>query len=99
MPVDIMFGTPTPEATSHSEYATQIRQHLEAAYQQVRERLGHKLDRQKELYDKRVHGKPFEAGELVWLHSPAVPHGQSKKLYCPWTGPFHVVRKISDVTY
>ena len=99
MPVDIMYGTPTPQPTLHSEYATQLRQKLEAAYQQVCDRLGHKLGRQKELYDRRVHGKPFEAGELVWLHSPAVPRGQSKKLYCPWTGPFRIVRKISDATY
>lgn len=37
--------------------------------------MGHKLDRQRELYDKNVHGKLFEAGDLVLLFSPMVPHG------------------------
>ena len=32
---------------------------------QVQEQMGHQLDRQKELYDKKVHGKLFEAGDLV----------------------------------
>ena len=45
----------------------------------VRERMGYKLDRQKELNDKRVHGKPFEQGDLVWLYyCPAAPRGQLK---------------------
>ena len=38
-------------------------------------------------------------GDLVWLHSPAIPRGQSKKLHCPWTGPYCIVNKLSDCTY
>ena len=99
MPTDIMFGTPTPDAASPSEYADDLRKRLEGAYQQVREQMGHQLDRQKELYDKKVHGKLFEAGDLVWLFSPVVPRGCPKKLHRPWTGPFKVVSRLSDVTY
>lgn len=36
-------------------------------YQKVQEQMGHKLDRQKELYDKKVHGKLFETGDFVLL--------------------------------
>ena len=32
------------------------------------------LDRQKELYDRRVHGEEFNAGDLVWLHNPVINH-------------------------
>jgi len=35
----------------------------------------------------------------VWLHNPAVPRGQSKKLYCLWVGPFKVVKCLSDSVY
>ncbi len=99
MPVDIMYGTPTPQATTVSQYVAELRSHLEIAYQHVRERMGRKLQRQKELYDRKAHGDPFEPGDLVWLHSPAVPRGQSKKLHRPWTGPFRIVRKLSDAVY
>lgn len=53
--------------------------------------MGHQLDRQKELYDKKVCVKLFEAGDVLWLFSPVVPRGCPKKLHCPWTAPFRVV--------
>ena len=52
----------------------------------------HQLDRQKELYDERIHGKPLKRDDLVWLHSKVIPHGVGRKLHRPWTGPFRVVR-------
>ena len=99
MPIDIMYGTPTPQALPYAEYAEKLHQDLESAYRQVRVQLGHKLGRQKDLYDRKVHGRPYECGDLVWLHSPAVSRGQSKKLRRPWTGPFRVVKKLSDAVY
>ena len=54
---------------------------------------------QKELYDQRVHGQPFNTGDWVWLYSPAIGRGGSRKLNCPWKGPYTVTKKISDVTY
>ena len=99
MPVDVMYGTPTPQSSTVPQYVADLRSSLCAAYEQVRERTGCKLDRQKELYDRKVHGQPFKPGELVWLHSPAVPRGQSKKLHCPWTGPYRIVAKLSDAVY
>ena len=99
MPINIMYEILTPRAFSHAEYAERLHQNLESAYCQVRVQLGHKLCRQKDIYDRKVHGKLYECGDLVWLHSPAVSRGQSKKLWCPWTGPFCVVRKLSDAVY
>ena len=56
-------------------------------------------ERQKAFYDRKVYGKPYTLGDLVWLYSPVPQKGTSRKLYHPWTGPFKVVKKISDVTY
>ena len=61
--------------------------------------LGHKLCRQKDLYNRKAYGRPYECGESVWLYSPVVPRGQSKKLRHPWTGPFRMVWKLSDAVY
>lgn len=76
-----------------------MRDHLETACQQVRERMDQKLEHQKELYDRKTHVSPYEPGDLVWLHNPAVPRGQSEKLHHPWTGPFRVLRKIAEALY
>ena len=49
--------------------------------------------------DKKAHGQPFDPGDLVWLHSPAVPHGHSRRLHRPWTGPYRIVAQLSDAIY
>ena len=61
--------------------------------------MEHKLDRQKSFYNRKLHGEPFKEGDLVWLHSPVIPQGQVKKFHSPWTGPYKVVRHISEATY
>ena len=55
-----------------------------------KERLQVEHQRQKDFYDEQVYGKPFEVGDMVWVHSPAVPRGRSKKLHHYWSGPFQV---------
>ena len=37
--------------------------------------------------------------DQVWLHNPVVPHGSSRKLHCPWQGPFKIVKGIGNVLY
>ena len=61
--------------------------------------MGMKQEHQKQLYDRKVHGKPYEIGDMVWLHSPVVPRGTSRKLFHPWSGPHKVVKRLSDITY
>ena len=58
-----------------------------------------KQEHQKELYDRKRHGDPYQVGDLVWLHSSVVPRGYSRKLHLPWTGPYKVLKRLSDVTY
>ena len=100
MPIDIMFGRPPEtEGTSCSQYASQLRDKLESAYNVVRYHQQQSFQRQKNYYDKQVHGNPYQEGDLVWLHSSVVPSGQSRKFHQPWTGPFKVVRQLSDCTY
>ena len=100
MPIDIMYGSPnTTQPSSVPQYVVTLRDDLEEAYKRVRIRMQQKLHRQKELYDQRAHGDPYKLGDLVWLHDPVVPRGQSKKFHCPWSGPFRVVSKFSDVVY
>ena len=100
MPIDIMFGRPPEnEGLSHTEYAIQLRDKLESSYDAVRQHRQQAFQCQKDHYDKKVHGNPYTKGALVWLHSPVVPSGQSRKFHQPWAGPFKVVRQLSECTY
>ena len=51
------------------------------------------------LYNQKVHGSSFKVRDHVWVLFPQTPRGKSKKLYRPWSGPFLVIKKLSDVTY
>ena len=99
LPIDLMYGTGEKYELSTSDYATQLKISLDEAYRIAKEKLRTSHRRQKECYDKRIHGKPFKEGDLVWLHSPVVLRGQSKKLHHPWTGPFKIVEQISESDY
>ena len=99
LPIDVVYGNPSSESDSVGQYATNLQKSLQEAYQNVRARTSAVAKRQKELYDRKVHGEILEVGNLVWLHSPAVSRGHSKRLHCPWTGPFTVVKRLSDAVY
>ena len=99
LPIDIAYGTKLPVQVSTGDYATQMKNSLEDAYANVRMNLDASHRTQSELYNKKIHGKPYAIGDLVWLHNPAVPPGESRKLYHPWTGPFRVQEKMSDADY
>ncbi len=48
-------------------------------------------DRQKHLYDRKMHVQKFEKGQLVYLYTPAVKKGKTPKLSHPWHSPFRIV--------
>ena len=75
--LDIMYGTSRPNETSTIEYAATLQSSLEEVYDKVRSHMGKKLEQQQELYNKKVHGEPFERNDLVWLHSHVVNHKNS----------------------
>ena len=72
LPIDCMFECPT-QSTVATEYAGQLSTSLNAAYEMVREKVGLKQNRQKEAYDKRIHGPFHSPGDLVLLHNTRVP--------------------------
>ena len=99
LPVDLSLGTSQPKPSCHAEYAQEMQKSFSEAHSMVRDKMSAQLDQQKDVYDKRCHGQPYDIGDLVWLHSTVVPKGRQKKLHHPWIGPFQVIKKISDVTY
>ena len=99
MPADITLGTTTSADATQPQYVTSLRTSLETMYGYVRENMECMQAKQKVRYDAKSQDRPFSIGDLVWLHSPAVPRGKSRKLHRPWTGPFRVVAKSSDSVY
>ena len=98
IPVDILCGTGQEEQNVPT-YAAALKKNLSEAYSNVQQSVSAKQDRQKELYNRKIHGNPHEPGNLVWLHNPAVPKGRARKFHRPWTGPHQVLKQLSEVTY
>ena len=99
LPVELMYGSPERAEMPQSQYAAGLKTSLEEAYEQVRENTSRALKRQKDFYNKKVHGHHYQVGDYVWVLFPQPPRGKSRKLYRPWSGPFRVVKKLSDVNY
>jgi len=88
LPVDVIYGTSPSDHQSPSEYAVTLQQRLTAAYDLVCQTSSIQHKRQKEYYDKKIHGNPHVVGDLVWVLNTRIPNKSSCKLYHPWTGPF-----------
>ena len=103
LPIDIIYRPTHADSQtaplSTNEYASLLQTRLRTAFDLVREHASTNHQRQKAFYDQKVHGKPYMPGDLVWFYSSVPQKGSSRKLYHPWTGPFKVVKRISDVTY
>lgn len=99
LPIDIVYGTQSHASTSVDHFVQKSHTLMEQAYNSVRQHLSTGHQCQKEIYDKRVHGKPYSDGDTVWLFNPIVEKGQSKKFHHPWKGPYRVLKKISDCDY
>eukprot|EP00731_Ephydatia_muelleri_P000583 Em0001g583a len=99
LPVDLMYGMDNTPDVELPEYVGNLKRTLQKAYEVAREHIGEKQQFQKELYNQIVHGLPFCVGDLVWLYSPAVTKGRSKKLHLPWDGPYRVIKRLSDANY
>ena len=100
LPIDVMCGTAKPATNAtYGAFASRMQHTLEEAYDTARDRTKAKHERQKELYNSKCHGKPFETNDFVWLHCPAVPRKKAKKFHHPWTGPWRVIKRLSNAVY
>ena len=100
-PIDIAYGQPQPiEAPSPVTHASELHNRLQDAYERVRKTLGHNLDLQKQVYDKKSPWQSISKRRtcMASLTSPVSPRGCPRKLHRPWTGPYRVI-KISDTVY
>ena len=66
---------------------------ISAAFDLVRKNVSKHHAYKNELYDQRVHGQPFNTGDWVWLYSPAIGRGGSRKLNCIMERTLHCYKE------
>ena len=97
-PIDLFYPKPIDhEYTEAGDFATWLHETFREAHAHARLMLGCAQRRRKDLYHKKVHGKPYQPGARVWLFSPH--KAKSRKFFLPWEGPFVVGERINEVNY
>ena len=100
LPVDLIAGMLPGETTpTQTEYATELREHMEEVFREVRQRSGREMSRQKKLYDRGKVNTKYKPGDLVWEAVKARKKGKAPKLQRKWRGPLLIVDRYTDVTY
>ena len=96
-PIDLMYPKPPGNQLLVHEFTQLLDEKFREAHMNARNTLGSSQKRQKDQYFKKTHGSPYKPDDLVWLFSPQL--ARSRKFFLPWTGPYKVIRKISEVNY
>ena len=83
LPVDMVYGTQPPVSSTVDNYAQKSRKLLEESFDRVRVHLAAGHQKQKQIYDRQVHGDPYKEGDNVWLLDTVIQKGQSRKFHHP----------------
>ena len=99
VPVDIMYGPPPFESPTRLQAITDLRDTLLVVYNNVRHNVSEAQRPQKDYYDRFNRGERFKPQQKVWLFTPPTAKDQPGKFYKPWSGPWTIVNRLSDVNY
>ena len=100
LPVDIMLGRIEGEVIQgYPLYVQGLHSKLKSAFEQTRKKITTSHERRKELYDKGSQGVEFKVGDRVWLYTPAIKAGKTRKLSSLWRGPYTILDRTSSVNY
>lgn len=101
LPVELVTGHVNDKHHSSlpSEYVRTLENSLSELYQLVRDATGNDAVRQKRYYDRNVRETNYEVGDLVRRNQRPILKGIKAKLARKWTGPWIVVKRLSDVLF
>lgn len=93
-PTDVALHLPTPSLEADNQL---IR--LKTAINRSKELIKKSQQKNKERYDSNKQSGEFFAGDSVLLLTPISKKGKTKKFLPRFTGPYKVIRKLSDLNY
>ena len=97
-PIDLFYPKPPGDPRLVlGEDGLELNEKLYEVHSHAQATMGKEQRRQRDYFNRKVHGDPFKAGDLVWLFEPH--RAKSRKFYLPWQGPYEVLNKTSEVTY
>ena len=99
LPVQIEIGEPVRGRTRPiTEYLDELRSRLKALHSVALEKSRSSHEKNKRMYDRKVHYYNFSPGDKVYLHKGVVPRGAYYKFLRP-RKPAVVVDKVGELNY
>lgn len=103
LPINVLtenenFTTSEKEANK-AVYVRDLEEKLSTIHEQAREITKEASQRQKNYFDRNVRETNYEVGELVRRSQPKVGKGEKLKLSRKWTGPWIIIKRLSDVLF
>lgn len=99
-PLECLFGRP-PETfenqRSYADYLIALRDRMDAVHDYIRRNVDTAVTRRRRAYHQDQ--RRFRPGQLVWLFTPALEPGMSRKLSTFWTGPWTILAEITPVLF
>lgn len=97
--IDLTLPSPDEEAVTPDEHALNIAKRLSEVHQEAKDRTRLMQDYNKLVYDRNVSDFDFQPGQRVWLLTPQVKKGLSKKLSLRYSGPYYIASRVAKNTY
>ena len=102
VPADLALGVPPSDSVPlpiNTSFGDSLQQHLQRVHAAAREQLQRAAQSQQRWYDPRSHHIAYNVGDCVFVYQPARKRGVSPKLVSPWSGPYRIVKRLSDLIY
>ena len=85
--------------SSQDQRLENLKSSLKTAYKLAAKANRKSHQNNKRLYDRKAKLRKFQVTDMVYLYHPARKPGLTKKFHLPWTGPFQITKKISDLNF
>lgn len=99
LPHDILTQRPTFSYAENREYAHDMSVRLHNAFEIAYKNLNEAAEKQESRRDKVAKNKDINVGDNVYLFTPQLKQGLSRKFFKPNSGPFKVIKKTSPVNF
>lgn len=97
LPCDPALLPPWEMSESVAEHRARMVENIEIARRIAAENTQRAQQRMKDLHDRFSEPSKFRLGDRVWVYTPTVRLGLSKKLAHNWHGRFRIVEFLSPV--
>jgi hypothetical protein len=91
--------SPKVTGTDYEGKLENLKASLNLAYRIVRRDIRKANAKNRQYYDRKAKERSFRVNDLVYLFNPARKRGQSSKFQFPWTVPYRILAKLSDLHY